>query len=130
MISRLIKSKKAQISFEFSILFLAILLISLITISHFLLQNFSKDDWVIDSVDSAAKTSVLLINSGYNGIHPNTTLIYGGISWSDDKKSIYIYISPKDYVTNEIKNFIKSYIYNTTKINQSVYNITINPTQI
>ncbi|XRO76389.1 class III signal peptide-containing protein [Methanocaldococcus sp. 10A] len=125
MISRLIKIKKAQISFEFSILFLAILLISLITISHFLLQNFSKDDWVIDSVDSAAKTSILLINSGYNGIHPNITLIYGGISWSDDKKSIYIYISPKDYVTNEIKNFIKGYIYNTTKINQSVYNITI-----
>ncbi|XRO74844.1 class III signal peptide-containing protein [Methanocaldococcus sp. 28A] len=130
MISKLTKSKKAQVSLEFSILFLFILLISLITISYFLLQNFSKDDLVIDSVDSAAKTSVLLINSGYNGIHSNTTLIYVGISWSDDKKSIYIYISP-DNVTSEIKNFIKSYIYNTTKINQSVYNIsiiTINPT--
>ncbi|AIJ05911.1 hypothetical protein JH146_1068 [Methanocaldococcus bathoardescens] len=121
--------KKAQISLEFSFLFFAILLASLVTVSHFLSQNFSKDDRVINDVENAAKTAVILANSGYNGISPNTTLIYGGISWSEDKKNIYIYISPRNtsYVTPEIKDFIISYIYNTTKINQSEYNITINP---
>ncbi len=119
--------KKAQISLEFSFLFFAILLTSLVTISYFLSQNFSKDDVVINDVENAAKTAVILANSGYNGINPNVTLIYGGISWSEDKKNIYIYISPKSCVTPEIKDFIISYIYNTTKINQSEYNITINP---
>jgi len=127
MKNKILKPKKAQISLEFSFLFFAILLASIITISHFLSQNFSKDDKVINDVENAAKTAVILANSGYNGTNPNVTLIYGGISWSDNKKNIYIYISPKPYITPEIKNFIVGYIYNTTKINQSEYNITINP---
>ncbi|HII59003.1 TPA: class III signal peptide-containing protein [Methanocaldococcus jannaschii] len=127
MENKIIKSKKAQVSLEFSFLFLAILLASIITISHFLSQNFTKDDKVISDVENAAKTAVILANSGYNGINPNVTLIYGGISWSGNKKNIYIYISPKSYITPEIKNFIVSYIYNVTKINQSEYNITVNP---
>jgi len=127
MVNIIVKPKKAQISLEFSFLFLAILLASIITISHFLSQNFSKDDKVISDVENAAKTAVILANSGYNGINPNVTLIYGGISWSEDKKNIYIYISPKSYITPEIENFIINYTYNVTKINQSVYNITINP---
>jgi uncharacterized protein (UPF0333 family) len=127
MVNIIVKPKKAQISLEFSFLFLAILLASIITISHFLSQNFSKDDKVISDVENAAKTAVILANSGYNGINPNVTLIYGGISWSEDKKNIYIYISPKSYITPEIEKFIINYTYNVTKINQSEYNITINP---
>jgi uncharacterized protein (UPF0333 family) len=127
MVNIIVKPKKAQLSLEFSFLFLAILLASIITINYFLSQNFSKDDKVICDVENAAKTAVILANSGYNGINPNVTLIYGGISWSEDKKNIYIYISPKSYITPEIENFIINYTYNVTKINQSVYNITINP---
>ncbi|ADC70004.1 Protein of unknown function DUF361 [Methanocaldococcus sp. FS406-22] len=127
MKNKITKPKKAQVSLEFSFLFLAILLASIITITYFLSQNFSKDDKIISDVENAAKTAVILANSGYNGINPNVTLIYGGISWSEDKKNIYIYISPKSYITPEIENFIVGYIYNTTKINQSEYNITINP---
>ena len=127
MENKITKPKKAQISLEFSFLFFAILLASIITITHFLSQDFSKDDKIISDVENAAKTAVILANSRYNGINPNVTLIYGGISWSEDKKNIYIYISPKSYITPEIEKFIINYTYNVTKINQSEYNITINP---
>ncbi|WP_250543612.1 class III signal peptide-containing protein [Methanocaldococcus lauensis] len=127
----LIKLNKGQITLEFSILFLAILIMSLVTINNFISKNVSKDDLIINQIDIAAKSAVILINSNYKGLHLNTTLIYGGISWSENKKDIYIYISPKDLVSNDTKNFIieyvKNYVYNTTKINISDYNITINP---
>ncbi|CAB3287672.1 conserved protein of unknown function [Methanocaldococcus lauensis] len=131
MIPMLIKLNKGQITLEFSILFLAILIMSLVTINNFISKNVSKDDLIINQIDIAAKSAVILINSNYKGLHLNTTLIYGGISWSENKKDIYIYISPKDLVSNDTKNFIieyvKNYVYNTTKINISDYNITINP---
>ena len=121
-----IKLNRGQISLEFSILYLAILIVCLISISYFLSANFTKDDKVINDVENAAKTSVILVNSGYNGIMPNDTITYVGISWSDDKKNIRVYISPKKITPEiEIKNFIVGYIYNTTKINQSEYNITV-----
>ncbi|CAB3290149.1 conserved protein of unknown function [Methanocaldococcus lauensis] len=131
MIPMLIILNKGQITLEFSILFLAILIMSLVTINNFISKNVSKDDLIINQIDIAAKSAVILINSNYKGLHLNTTLIYGGISWSENKKDIYIYISPKDLVSNDTKNFIieyvKNYVYNTTKINISDYNITINP---
>ncbi len=120
-----IKLNRGQISLEFSILYLAILIVCLISISYFLSANFTKDDKVINDVENAAKTSVILVNSGYNGIIPNDTITYAGISWSDDKKNIRVYISPKNYITPKIKDFIEDYIYNTTKVNKSEYNITV-----
>ncbi|ACV24744.1 class III signal peptide-containing protein [Methanocaldococcus fervens] len=125
--TKLIGLKKAQISLEFSFLFFAILLTSLVTISLYLSQNLSEDDLVINDVENAAKNAIILANSGYNGMNPNITIIYGGISWSDDKKTIYIYLSPKPYITQEIKNFVIGYIYNTTNTNKDKYNIIINP---
>ncbi|ACX72003.1 Protein of unknown function DUF361 [Methanocaldococcus vulcanius M7] len=118
---------RAQISLEFSFLFLVIMLVCIISISHFLSQNFTEEDRVINEVENSAKTAVILINSGYNGINPNATLIYGGISWSDDKRELYIYISPKEYITPNIRNFIVDYIYNSTDINRSKYVIIVDP---
>ncbi|WP_366863773.1 class III signal peptide-containing protein [Methanocaldococcus sp.] len=120
--------KRAQISLEFAILFLVILVVSIIYIYNFLSNNLTKEDINLDKIDIAAKSAVILVNSNYNGIHSNVTLVYGGLSWSGNKKNITIYISPRSYVTVQIKNFIISYIYNTTtKINSSEYNITVDP---
>ncbi|WP_456374120.1 class III signal peptide-containing protein [Methanocaldococcus sp.] len=122
-----ISLKRAQISLEFAILFLVILVVSIIYIYNFLSNNLTKEDINLDKIDIAAKSAVILVNSNYNGIHSNVTLVYGGLSWSGNKKNITIYISPRSYVTVQIKNFIISYIYNTTKINSSEYNITVDP---
>ena len=122
-----ISLKKAQISLEFAILFLTILLVSVVYLNNFLSKNFTNEDVNLDKIDIAAKSAVILVNSNYKGIHSNVTLVYGGLSWSGNKKNITIYISPRSYVTVQIKNFIINYIYSTTKINSSEYNITVNP---
>ncbi|ENN95781.1 hypothetical protein J422_05963 [Methanocaldococcus villosus KIN24-T80] len=116
---------KAQISLEFTFVFFVILLTSLITIANFLSKNFTIEDWEIDKIDNAAKTAVMLINSRYEGVCTNTTLIYSGIKWNKGNKVISIYISPRDAVDDRIRDFILSYIENNTNIEG--YNITVNP---
>jgi uncharacterized protein (UPF0333 family) len=115
---------RGQLSTEFAIVFVAILLASLITIAKFSTSVGSDKEMILDKVDSAGKAAVALVNSKYNGINANTTLIYCGMNWSKDKKNITIYIKPKD-INESIKEFIIDYIYNKTKINRSEYNITI-----
>jgi uncharacterized protein (UPF0333 family) len=113
---------RGQLSLELALIFLAILLASLITITDFTISTASEKERALDKIDSAGKAAVMLVNSKYNGINANTTLIYCGMNWSEDKKNITIYIMPKD-VSEDVKNFIKEYIYNRTNISKD--NITI-----
>ena len=115
---------RGQLSTEFAIVFVAILLASLITIAKFTISTGSDEEIILDKVDSAGKTAVASVNSKYNGLNANTTLIYCGMNWSKDKKNIIIYIKPKD-INESIKEFIINYIYNKTKINRTEYNIVI-----
>jgi uncharacterized protein (UPF0333 family) len=115
---------RGQLSTEFAIIFVTIILASLITIAKFSTSVGSDEEVTLDKVDAAGKTAVALVNAKYNGINANTTLIYCGMNWSEDKKNIIIYIKPKD-INGSIKEFIINYIYNKTKINRTEYNITI-----
>jgi len=115
---------RGQLSTEFAIIFITIVLASLITIVNFSTSVGSGEELVLDKVDAAGKTAVALVNSKYNGINANTTLIYYGMNWSEDKKNITIYIKPKD-INESIKNFIINYIYDKTDINRTEYNIVI-----
>ena len=76
-------SKRGQISFEFSIIVLSILLVSTITITYFLTSSFDEGTRTLDKIDLGAKTAVSFVNSGYNGTEPNGTIIYAGMTWNN-----------------------------------------------
>ncbi|WP_292460439.1 class III signal peptide-containing protein [Methanothermococcus sp.] len=118
-------SKRAQISLEFSILLLAILVMSSATIYYFIHNNFNEKNKTLDKIDIGAKTAVSLVNSGYNGTHTDYPIIYLGMKYDANKTNIVIYIKNRSSVNNPTKNFIIDYIINSQNINSSKYNISI-----
>ncbi|WP_459201781.1 class III signal peptide-containing protein [Methanococcus sp. CF] len=122
------RSKKGQISFEFSIIVLSILLISTITITYFLTSSFNEASRELDKIDLGAKTAVSLVNSGYNGTGLDETLIYAGMTWDEEDNkyvNITIYITNTTPVPNGTRDFIRNYVIDSQEIDTSKYNFTI-----
>ncbi len=116
--------KKGQVSLEFSILLLAILTISIVSIYYFLNNNFDDKDRVLDKIDIGAKTAVSLVNSRYNGTYNRYPITYLGITYDDSMTNITIHVSTND-LSDSAKNFIINYTYNSQKINRSMYSISV-----
>ncbi len=125
------KKRKGQASLEFSLLLLLMITLSTITIYGFLKNNLDEDSRDLSKIDIAAKTSVMLVNSGYNGTYTKYTVDYLGMKYNKEYNNITnntvyyvrIYISPT--ISNDISNFIKDYTYKKSGVNMSKYNITV-----
>ncbi|WP_457612355.1 class III signal peptide-containing protein [Methanocaldococcus sp.] len=123
---------KGQISFEFVLIVVGIILISIIYIVNFLSNNLTSTDFDLIKIDNRAKEAINLLNYGYNGTEINGTLFYIGMKWEKINNSfanVYIGIGLKDNKLNDetktfIENFILNYIY-SANINKEKYNITI-----
>ncbi|WP_421077256.1 class III signal peptide-containing protein [Methanothermococcus sp. Ax23] len=118
-------SKRAQLSLEFSILLLAILVMSILSIYYFLNDNFNEKDRMLDKIEVGAKTAVSLVNSGCNGTHTDYPIIYLGMKYDDTKTNISIYVKNRSSVDDYTKKFINYTIYNSQNINSSKYNINV-----
>ncbi|ABR55143.1 conserved hypothetical protein [Methanococcus vannielii SB] len=120
------KNLKGQISFEFSIIVLAVLLMSTITLSYFLGDSFSEDTRTLDKIDLGAKTAVSLVNSGYNGTHVNGTVIYAGMTFEESggKYNVTLYLINTSSL-NFVSNFIVNYVVNSQNIDNTKFNITL-----
>jgi len=114
--------KKGQLSLEFSMILLVIMLLSLVSIYHFLDNNLNENDKVLDKIDVGAKTAVSLVNSRYNGTYNEYPISYLGMT--SNGKNITIWVSTEQ-LSNQSKDFIINYTYNSQKINRSKYNITV-----
>ncbi len=116
--------KKAQISLEFSIVLLAIMVISMASIYYFLSNNFSSNDNTLDKIDIGAKTAVSLVNSRYNGTYNEYPITYLGMTYNSDMSNITIYLA-SEKLSSSAANFIIKYIYTNQKIDPSKYHIII-----
>ncbi|HIP16867.1 MAG TPA: class III signal peptide-containing protein [Methanothermococcus okinawensis] len=117
-------SNRGQLSLEFSILMMVILVMSVVSIYYFLENTLNEEDRTLDRIEIGAKTAVSLVNSGYNGTNVDYPIIYVGMNYSSET-NISIYLknqSPLDYST---LSFIRDLIYDNQNINRSKYNITI-----
>jgi uncharacterized protein (UPF0333 family) len=116
--------KKGQISMEFSILFLVIMVMSMATIYHFLSNNFNSKDVTLNKIDVGAKTAVSLINSGYNGTYNEYPITYLGMKYDSTMTNITIIVyTPK--LSDSARDFILKYIYNNQNIDPNEYNIAV-----
>jgi len=121
-------SKRGQISFEFSIIVLSILLVSTITITYFLTSSFDEGTRTLDKIDLGAKTAVSFVNSGYNGTEPNGTIIYAGMTWNNidnNYENITIHIVNTTPIPSSTEAFIKNYVVNSQNINTTKYDFEI-----
>jgi uncharacterized protein (UPF0333 family) len=115
-------------SLEFSILALAVLVLSVYSITHFLNNSFSEEDRTIDKIDIAAKTAVSMVNSGYNGTSVSRTISYSGVSWNkvdDGTYNVTIYIRGDEAEINSVEDFIINYIVESQNIDPNKYDINI-----
>jgi uncharacterized protein (UPF0333 family) len=113
--------KKGQLSLEFSMILLVIMLLSLVSIYHFLDNNLNENDKVLDKIDVGAKTAVSLVNSRYNGTYNEYPISYLGMT--SNGKNITIWVSTEQ-LSDQSREFIKNYIYDSQKIDDE-YNITV-----
>ncbi|MBW9222890.1 class III signal peptide-containing protein [Methanothermococcus sp. SCGC AD-155-K20] len=118
-------SNRGQLSLEFSILMMALLLISTASIYHFLTDNINEEDRTLDKIEIGAKTAVSLINSGYNGTNVDYPIIYVGMAYDSSKTNISIYLQNQSPLDNSTLSFIRDLIYDNQNINRSKYNINI-----
>ncbi|MBA2862430.1 class III signal peptide-containing protein [Methanococcus maripaludis] len=121
-------SKRGQISFEFSIIVLSILLISTITITYFLTSSFDEGTRTLDKIDLGAKTAVSLVNSGYNGTELDGTIIYAGMTWDkagNTYANITVYITNTTPVPSSTGAFIKNYVVDSQNIDTTKYDFNI-----
>ncbi|AEH06091.1 class III signal peptide-containing protein [Methanothermococcus okinawensis] len=118
-------SKRAQLSLEFSMLILSIIVMSTFSIYYFLHNTFNEKERTMDKIDIGAKTAVSLVNSNYNGTYTRYPLIYLGMKYDNSKTNVTIYIINRSPVNSYTNNFIINYIINTQHINNSKYNISI-----
>jgi len=119
---------RGQISFEFSIIVLSILLISTITITYFLTSSFDEGTRTLDKIDLGAKTAVSLVNSGYNGTDIDGTIVYAGMTWStvdNDYVNITVHITNTSAVPSSTGAFIKNYVINSQEIDTTKYDFNI-----
>ncbi|AEF96518.1 class III signal peptide-containing protein [Methanotorris igneus] len=123
----LFKRMAGQISLEFSLLVLVVLVVSMSLIVNIMNDLFNEEERIIDKIDIAAKTAVSLVNSHYNGTYANETLIYTGLTYNESNGSVYvtIHIIPKNAINKDVGDFIINYIYDNQHINRSKYNISI-----
>jgi uncharacterized protein (UPF0333 family) len=122
------RSNRGQISFEFSIIVLSILLISTITITYFLTSSFDEGTRALDKIDLGAKTAVSLVNSGYNGTQAEGTLIYAGMTWDNagnNYENITVYISNTTPVPDDTRLFVKNYTIESQGIDTTKYDFNI-----
>jgi uncharacterized protein (UPF0333 family) len=122
------RSNRGQISFEFSIIVLSILLISTITITYFLTSSFDEGTRSLDKIDLGAKTAVSLVNSGYNGTQAEGTLIYAGMTWDNagnNYENITVYISNTTPVPDDTRLFVKNYTIESQDIDTTKYDFNI-----
>jgi len=120
------KCKRGQISFEFSIIVLAILLMSSITLSYFLTSSFDEGTRTLDKIDIGAKTAVSLVNSGYNGINVNGTVSYAGMTWEEANGhyNVTIYVINTSSL-NGVSEFIVNYTIESQNIDTSKFAINL-----
>jgi len=118
-------SNRGQLSLEFSVLMIALLLISTASIYHFLTDNVNEEDRTLDKIEIGAKTAVSLINSGYNGTNVDYPITYLGMAYDSSKTNISIYLQNQSPLDNSTLSFIRDLIYDKQNINRSKYNITI-----
>uniref|UniRef100_A9A864 Class III signal peptide n=1 Tax=Methanococcus maripaludis (strain C6 / ATCC BAA-1332) TaxID=444158 RepID=A9A864_METM6 len=121
-------SKRGQISFEFSIIVLSILLMSTITITYFLTSSFDEGTRTLDKIDLGAKTAVSLVNSGYNGTNVDGTIVYAGMTWEksgNNYQNITVYITNTTPVNVGIGDFIKNYTVNSQNIDTDKYDFNV-----
>ena len=100
---------------------LVIMLLSLVSIYHFLDNNLNENDKVLDKIDVGAKTAVSLVNSRYNGTYNEYPISYLGMT--SNGKNITIWVSTEQ-LSDQSREFIKNYIYDSQKIDDE-YNITV-----
>ena len=101
---------------------LVIMLLSLVSIYHFLNNDLNENDRVLDKIDVGAKTAVSLINSRYNGTYNKYIISYLGMKYNDNDVTIYV---STEQLSNQSRDFIRNYIYDSQKINKSEYTITV-----
>ena len=122
----IIKTKnRGQLSLEFSVLLLVILVLSLTSIYHFMDNNLDKRDRDLDKIDIGAKTAVSLVNSRYKGIEVEYPITYLGMSYDINKTNITIYIKSQSPLDNSTINTIRDLIYERGEMDPNIYNITI-----
>ncbi|MBW9222777.1 class III signal peptide-containing protein [Methanothermococcus sp. SCGC AD-155-C09] len=118
-------SNRGQLSLEFSILIMVILLLSSASIYHFLKDNINEEDRTLDKIEIGAKTAVSLINSGYNGTNVDYPIIYVGMEYDSSKTNISIYLQNQSPLDNSTLSLIKDLIYDKQNIDRNKYNINI-----
>jgi uncharacterized protein (UPF0333 family) len=114
--------KKGQLSLEFSAILLVMILLSTMSIYHFLDNNLSEKERTLDKIGVGAETAVSLINSKYNGTYNKYPVSYLGMKTNGENITIYVYAKQ---LSNQSKDFIVDYTYNSQKINRSKYYITV-----
>ena len=122
----IIKTKnRGQLSLEFSVLLLVILVLSLTSIYHFMDNNLDRKDRDLDKIDIGAKTAVSLVNSRYKGIEVEYPITYLGMSYDSDKTNITIYIKSQSPLDNSTINTIRDLIYERGEVDPNIYTINI-----
>ncbi|GBF36065.1 class III signal peptide-containing protein [Methanofervidicoccus abyssi] len=125
MIVKTLIKKRGQLSFEFSVLLLVILVLSIASIYHFMNNNLNNRDRDLDNIDIGAKTAISLVNSGYNGSNVEYPILYLGMSYDPDKTDISIYIKNQSPLDDSTLNLIRRLIYDRSHVDPNVYNITV-----
>ena len=116
---------RGQLSLEFSILMMTILLISISLIYHFLSNNLNEEDRTLDKIEIGTKTAISLINSGYNGTNVDYPIIYLGMAYDSSKTNIFIYLKNQSPLDCSTLSLIRNLIYTKQNIDQNKYNITL-----
>ena len=114
--------KKGQLSLEFSAILSVMILLSTMSIYHFLDNNLSEKERTLDKIGVGAETAVSLVNSKYNGIYNKYPVSYLGMKYNDNDVTIYV---STEQLSNQSRDFIRNYIYDSQKINSSEYTITV-----
>uniref|UniRef100_D7DUR6 Class III signal peptide-containing protein n=1 Tax=Methanococcus voltae (strain ATCC BAA-1334 / A3) TaxID=456320 RepID=D7DUR6_METV3 len=114
------KGKKGQLSLEFSVMVLAILVISYAMTSHFMDEVLDQQVKKVGDVDVLAKSAVNLLNSGYNGSEASLYFIRSEIINREGQYDITIVLANDTPVSENDKNFLKDYIEDNVSADTTV----------
>jgi uncharacterized protein (UPF0333 family) len=114
------RGKKGQLSLEFSVMVLAILVISYAMTSHFMNDVLNQQVKNVGDVDILAKSAVSFLNAGYNGSNARVYFIRSEIINREGEYDITIVLANDTPISDSDKKYLRDYITDNLSANATV----------
>ncbi|MBP2143179.1 uncharacterized protein (UPF0333 family) [Methanococcus voltae] len=114
------RGKKGQLSLEFSVMVLAILVISYAMTSHFMNDVLNQQVKNVGDVDILAKSAVNFLNAGYNGSDARLYFIRSEIINREGQYDITIVLANDTPISESDKEYLRDYITDNLSANATV----------